>query len=116
MKHRYFFLPCHSMQCPSGCTCPRPPGWVCIRGVDKVQLLWGLWAHKAKTCAPGNEQNMAPPTTRHLAEDVIRQGFIEYYWGMPIFTNLDGWVASPVLYDRDIGAGAFASVLENTRL
>lgn len=83
-----------------------------ISQLSKVALLKAL----VIAAKPDAYQN----TIEHLfdenvAQELIKDGFIDYYCGRAIKVDLTQNNVDPSLYDRDAGRGTFAKVIENLR-
>lgn len=84
-----------------------------ITGVDKVELLRKLWEKKKPAVFFAYHPHVPVPT---FDDDLARKavtGYIDYFQGRCIKTDLSQDEADPRVYDRDEGEGAFKRVLAN---
>ena len=89
-----------------------------IKDLNKVELLQALW-----------ERQIVPPysmgifqgaKTEWTQDDSIRaeeavKGYIDYFKGRVIKTDLSGDTVNPAGFDRDAGEGKFQSVVNRLR-
>jgi len=75
-----------------------------ISGLPKVILLMRLVGHL--NIHSFNIQR---------AKQMLKNGYIDYFGGRAIKTNLSGNIVNTQLYDRDAGKDAFKSVVEQLR-
>ena len=87
---------------------------ISIQGVDKVQLLKGLWEKASAANFYKMSGAGAPKWDEEMAKAAVLK-YIDYYCGRCIKCDLSGDNVDPWLYDRDAGAGAFESVVKSLR-
>jgi len=88
-----------------------------ISGLDKAKLLYLLYFN-AKSFAmtaniPAGFAEIFDGRT--LEKEAIKRGYIDYFNGRPIKTDLSNDTVNPYLYDRDAGQGMFAKVVFEMR-
>jgi len=84
-----------------------------IQGLDKIELLRRLWT---KQCvASALALTGGPPFNENNAGKAVNTGFIDYYCGRAIKTNLSGNTANTALYNRDAGHNAFETIVKEMR-
>lgn len=89
-----------------------------IRGLNKVELLKALWENRQPASFFGyHPQIEVPKWDEDLANKCCAAGYIDYFQGRCIKTNLVGDWADPVMYDRDLKSGCytFAQVTASLR-
>jgi hypothetical protein len=87
-----------------------------VSGIDKVQLLRGLWAKSPVSfwCrANGVYQDFDAEAAKK--QFVELGGYYDYFCGRVIKCNLKGDTVDPWGYDRDNGDGAFQEVVTEIR-
>jgi hypothetical protein len=85
-----------------------------IKGVDKVALLQELWSGVKPAAFFAGHPSLIPPFNTAMARDAVG-GYIDYFQGRCIKTDLSKETANPGMYDRDAGAGAFAKAVARAR-
>jgi len=89
------------------------PGYIDISGLDRVELLRHLWENSKVAGFFSMYGGPAPSFgSERRPEDAV-SGYIDYYCGRVIKTDLRNDEIDPYLYDRDNGIGAFKRVVEN---
>lgn len=83
-----------------------------ISGLDKVELLHALW--RGQVVANFYGGGMSPSFNIDHAKKAVT-GYIDYFSGRAMKTNLSGNTAEPRLYNRDAGAGAFERIVSEMR-
>ena len=88
-----------------------------ISGVDKVLLLQELWNRQIVASFYNNMFTswMTPKFDEFEAHKAINGGYIDYFCGRCIKTDLRKNSVSPRLYDRDAGEGAFLRAVQAVR-
>jgi hypothetical protein len=91
------------------------PGYIDISGLDRVQLLRHLW-EKSKVAGFFGMYGGPTPSfgSERRPEDAV-SGYIDYFCGRVIKTDLRDDEINPYLYDRDNGKGAFQRVVDTMR-
>ena len=89
-------------------------GEVNIQGLDKVALLRALWARQKPAAFFIHGFGESPPFDA-VAAAAATAGYIDYFAGRAIKTDLSTDTALPRLYDRDAGDGAMAEVVAELR-
>lgn len=82
-----------------------------ISGLDKVSLLRALWRRQIQQ---GFNHHANLEFNEAMAIIAVR-GYIAYFCGKGIKTDLSKDTADPYLYDRDAGEYAFECVVEGER-
>ena len=86
-----------------------------IKDLNKVELLQALW--ERQIVPPGSMGIFQGAKTKWTESDSeraleqIEKGYIDYFKGRVIKTDLSGDTVNPRSYDRDAGEGAFQSVV-----
>ncbi len=83
-----------------------------ISGLDKVELLHNLW--RGGEVAGFYGGGMSPSFNVERAQKAVA-GYIDYYDGRAMKTDLSGDTAESWLYNRDAGAGKFESIVAAMR-
>lgn len=84
-----------------------------IKNLDKVLLLERLWTGQSP--ASFFLGLPSPAFDRKRAQQAVSSGYIDYFCGRCIKTDLSEDTVDPWLYDRDAGAGAFARAVSALR-
>ena len=84
-----------------------------ISDIDKVELLRHLWREQAPATFY-TDNSLTPPFDENEARYAIR-GYIDYFCGRCIKSNLTRDRVNPALYDQDAGEGKFAEIVTNLR-
>ena len=87
---------------------------ICIKGLDKVELLKNLWKNQIMAAYYTFSGKQAPDFDNESAKTVINE-YIDYFSGKAIKTNLSGDTVEPYLYDRDAGQGKFLQIVNSMR-
>ena len=83
-----------------------------ISNVNKVNLLHALWEASAPA-AFFTMNGITPPSwDEKLAKEACK-GYIDYFQGRMIKTDISGLTADPYFYDRDCGEGAFENAVRS---
>lgn len=82
-----------------------------IFGIDRVELLKELWLARE----PAIFFSMYSPQFDEKQAVQALNGYIDYFCGRCIKTDLSGMYADPSLYDRDAYPGAFADIVKKVR-
>jgi len=82
-----------------------------ISGIDKVELLHQLWDNMKPASFFKNIPGMVPEFDFESAKSAVSRGYVDYFSGRCIKTDLRGDTAHPNMYDRDAGVGAFAKIV-----
>jgi hypothetical protein len=85
-----------------------------ISGLNKSRLLFALWNNSGVASVFKNAPFMAPSLNMAKADEAVL-GYIDYFCGRCIKSDLSGDSVNPYLYDRDMGPGAFAKVVAQMR-
>ena len=85
---------------------------VSIAGNDKKKLLEALWTH-AKPAAFFTMRGLPGPAFDEAEAEKALKGYIDYFCGRCIKTNLSGTTADPSAYDAEWGAGSFAKIVKD---
>jgi hypothetical protein len=85
-----------------------------ITGVNKVALLHELWTRSKPAAFFAPFPQLAPHFDRDEAIVAVHHP-IDYFCGRCIKSDLSGDTASPNLFDRDFGRGAFAAAVDAVR-
>ena len=85
---------------------------VSIKGVDKVKLLTALWKGAKPAAFFAFSGRISPIFDESAAKDAVR-GYIDYYCGRCIKTDLSGDIANPTSYDAEWGAGSFQKIVKS---
>jgi hypothetical protein len=85
-----------------------------IRGIDKVLLLKEMWNNVPPARYFTIYQKSAPAFDEAGAGAAVK-GYIDYYEGRCIKTDLSGDTVDPFLYDRDAGYGTLGFIVEKLR-
>lgn len=90
-----------------------------IEGLDKVELLRILWlnmvpASVALYAAILNNNTSESVFDKELAKYAVL-GYIDYFQGRCIKSDLSGNEVDPFLYDRDAGKGVFQRIVTALR-
>lgn len=86
-----------------------------ISGLDKVELLRALWTRMAPAAFFSFNPSVKPPHFDEAQAQKAVLSYVDYFCGRCIKADLRSNTASPHLYDRDAGDGAFASVVAALR-
>lgn len=91
-----------------------------IEGIDKVKLLHALWTnmHIAQGALIAS---IISSDKTHIIFDIDKAssavlGYIDYFQGRCIKSDLSGNEVDPFLYDRDAGEGAFKRIVDELRI
>ena len=89
-----------------------------IKDLNKVELLQALW--ERQIVPPGSMGIFQGAKTKWTEDDSFRakeavKGYIDYFKGRVIKTDLSGDTVNPRGYDRDADEGAFQSVVDKLR-
>jgi hypothetical protein len=83
-----------------------------IDGIDKVTLLMKLWEAKAPaTFFQTMSGTMAPSFDKEKAGKAVG-GYIDYFQGRRIKTDISGTTANPTSYDSYTHPGAFEEIVD----
>lgn len=86
-----------------------------ISNLDKSKLLYCLWKGQV-TAGYFTATGTTPPDYNEAgASKVVANGYIDYYQGRAIKTDLSKDIVDPWLYDRDAGKGKFAKIVSDLR-
>ena len=85
---------------------------VSIAGKDKKKLLRALWGH-AKPAPFFQMHGLSGPAFEEATAEKALLGYIDYFCGRCIKTDLSGTTADPSAYDNDWGAGSFEKIVKN---
>jgi hypothetical protein len=85
---------------------------VSIIGKDKKKLLRALWEH-AKPAVFFQMHGLPGPAFEEAAAERELKGYIDYFCGRCIKTDLRGDTANPSAYDNDWGTGSFEKIVKN---
>lgn len=77
-----------------------------ISGIDKAILLHTLW-EKSLTLKSMYYFNRFAPFTRTQATEAVQRGYIDYFYGVSIKTDLREDIVESRLFNRDYGFGGF---------
>ena len=86
-----------------------------ITGLDKVKLLHELWNGQIIASFFTFKPTMAPKFKEEEAHQAV-QGYIDYFCGRCIKTDLTKDSVSPRMYDRDAGTGAFMRAVQAVKV
>ena len=86
-----------------------------IGGIDKVKLLRKLWDNQIRAAFFTMNGIPSLPFDESGAAKAITAGYIDYYAGRAIKSNLSGDTANTAMYDRDAGKGKFAQIVSSLR-
>lgn len=86
-----------------------------ITGLDKVELLRRLHENQIVAGFFTMMGRPAPPFDEKEAVKFIENGYIDYFCGRAIKTDLSADFISPRMYDRDAGTGTFARIVADMR-
>lgn len=86
-----------------------------ISGIDKGMLLHSLWLGQVPAGFFSANSVLPPDFNEEKASQIAKSGYIDYYCGRAIKTNLSGDSADPWLYDRDAGKGEFERIVKEIR-
>jgi len=85
---------------------------VSIVGNDKKKLLEALWTH-AKPATFFTMHGLPGPAFEEAEAEKALKGYIDYFCGRCIKTDLRGTTADPSAYDAEWGAGSFAKIVKD---
>jgi len=85
-----------------------------ISGLSKVVLLERLWTRMKPAAFFAFNPSLAPSFNKEEAEKAV-EGYIDYFCGRCIKSDLSGDIVNTFLYNRDVGSGAFEKVVEGMR-
>lgn len=85
-----------------------------IQGLDKVALLEKLWKNQITAGFYGATLLPSPAFDTKAAQKAVT-GYIDYFCGRAIKTDISKDSVDPWLYDRDAGAGTFARIVDGMR-
>ncbi len=85
-----------------------------ISTVNKVSLLKTLWEH-SKPAAFFTMSGVPPPSWSPTGASEAVKGYIDYFQGRMIKTDLSKNTADPYSYDRDYGQGTFQNLVNLTK-
>lgn len=83
-----------------------------ISQLSKVQLLKELVIAAKKDAYQSTIEHLFD---ENVAQELIDNGFIDYYCGRAVKVDLTQNNVDPSLYDRDAGRGTFETVVKNLR-
>jgi len=83
-----------------------------ITGVNRVMLLHELWNLQIVASFFAHRPDMAPTFNDKEAIVAIQRGYIDYFCGRCIKSDLTKNFVSPRMYDRDAGDGAFLKAVQ----
>ena len=86
-----------------------------ITGLNKVELLHELWCGQKLAGFFEQMSQCAPPFDELEANVAVRNGYIDYFCGRCIKTDLSKDIISPRLYDRDAGDNSFMRAVEKVK-
>lgn len=88
-----------------------------ISGIDKIELLRALHAHQQSAAFFSFSGVRQPPFDAQMAATAIADGYIGYFCGKAIKTDLSEDVVDSSLYDRDApgGKGAFSKIVDELK-
>lgn len=86
-----------------------------ITGLDKVELLRRLHENQIVASFFTMMGQSALPFDEKEAIKFIKNGYIDYFCGRAIKTDLSTDSISPRMYDRDAGTGTFARIVADMR-
>lgn len=92
-------------------------GLIDISGIDKATLLLCLAAGQIPASFFTTTGVQPPFSSRATAEGALKQeqGYIDYFGGRAIKTDLSDEKVCPRLYDRDAGEGKFAEIVKGLK-
>lgn len=79
---------------------------------DRVSLLRGLWEAQRTASFFAIVPRTTPTFDENKAKTAVK-GYIDYFCGRAIKTDLSKDTIDPYLYDRDAGTGTFQRVVNN---
>jgi len=87
-----------------------------IKDLDRDRLLEELW-NRSKPALFYTSTGLPAPVfnLEKYKREISEDGYIDYFCGRLIKTNLSGDIVDPYLYDRDNGEGAFQSVVDKLK-
>jgi hypothetical protein len=88
-------------------------GSVDITGIDKVELLRAL--HEGQVTAGFFGGLPGPSFDECRASEAVKQGYIDYFCGRAIKTDISGDSADSFLYNRDAGNGTFEEIVQRLK-
>ena len=86
-----------------------------IENVDKVELLKKLHENQISASFFSMNNIPAPMFDYSNAKECISNGYIDYYCGRAIKTDLSKNDIDPHFYDRDAGIGTFQKIVDNLK-
>lgn len=86
-----------------------------ISGINKGILLHSLWKGQVTESFFGSNSVSPPDFNEDQATKVAKAGYIDYYCGRAIKTDLSKDAVDPWLYDRDAGKGEFQRIVKEIR-
>lgn len=85
-----------------------------ISGLNKKELLLRLW-EKANIASFFTTSGIPAPAFDHKLAETAVDGYIDYFCGRCIKSDLSGKYANPVWYNRDAGDGQFEKIVNSMR-
>lgn len=82
-----------------------------ISGLSKVDLLERLWNRMKPAAFFAFNLSLAPSFNKDEAKKDVK-GYIDYFCGRCIKSDLSGDTANTSLYNRDAGNGAFEEIVK----
>lgn len=86
-----------------------------IHGLDKATLLLEMWLNQAPAAFFAMNNQCAPGFDKASARNVAAKGYIDYFCGRCIKTDISGDAADPEMYDRDSGKGTLRKIVQRMR-
>lgn len=86
-------------------------GAVFIGACDRVVLRKELWSRSKPAIWFEATGHTPPAWNEEAAREAVTEGYIDYFLGRCIKTDLRPPMADPKMYDRDNGAGAFETAV-----
>ena len=85
-----------------------------IRELDRIELLKRMWTKTGSASFFMHNRLPSPAFPESGAEEAV-SGYIDYFGGKPIKTDLSKDSIDPWLYNRDAGQGALEEIVEVMR-
>ena len=85
-----------------------------ISGLSKVMLLERLWTRMKPAAFFAYNPSLTPSFNKEEAKKAV-EGYIDYFCGRCIKSDLSGDTANISLYNRDAGKGAFEEIVKKMR-
>ena len=86
-----------------------------ITEVDKVKLLEEMWKGVKPAAFFAMSGTFPPNFDRSKASEAVKNGYIDYFMGRCIKTDLSGDTINPRLYDRDAGQGTLSKIVKTLK-